>query len=63
MLHCTYYNPNRVMAGGYLHAVEVTFLSHSWCVLYDPSSCLMSIFLEAMAPDVLMNGMNELHLP
>lgn len=27
MLHCTYYNPNRVMARGYLHAVEVTFLS------------------------------------
>lgn len=27
MLHCTYYNPNRVMTRGYLHAVEVTFLS------------------------------------
>lgn len=27
MLRCTYYNPNRVMAAGYLHAVRVTFLS------------------------------------
>lgn len=27
MLRCTYYNPNRVMTAGYLHAVGVTFLS------------------------------------
>lgn len=34
MLHCTYYNPNRVMTRGYLHAVEVTFLSvELLCVL------------------------------
>lgn len=32
MLRCTYYNPNKVMTRGYLHAVGVTFCSVCVCV-------------------------------
>lgn len=51
------------MTRGYLHAVEVTFLSAEKCVLYDLGSCLMSILLEAMTQDAIMNSTNKLHPP